>query len=184
MRRPQRGFSLLETLIALILVAISMTALIVAFVNSGQYGVLSRRQATALTVARTLAEQLNHAPWTFAPTDATCTTTGLDPRLLNNNTGNDANIGDPNGVFAQAALPTGADTPDYANGIVQVGTESYDTYVNSAYQNDTDPSGASVFDGVSFAVIVRYKVGQQFMRAVALGYRYCPKNMSVGSLPL
>src|SRR6267378_3447178 len=56
-----RGFSLLETLIALVLVGLSMTALLVAFVASGQFGVLSRRQATALALASSIAGQLNYA---------------------------------------------------------------------------------------------------------------------------
>jgi prepilin-type N-terminal cleavage/methylation domain-containing protein len=171
MRTPHRGFSLLETMIALVLVAIAMTALLLAFVNSGKYGVLSRRQATALMVARTLAEQSTRAPFT-------------DSRFTNNNTGNDATFADPNGVFASRALPTGADAPDGALGAVLVGTESYDVYINVAPQNDTDTAGTTALDGMQFAIIVRYKVGNTFRRAVALGYRYNPANMSVAQLPL
>ena len=59
-----KGTTLLETMIALVLVAVAMTGLIVAFVGSGQFGVLSRRQATAMAVARSIAGQLDHAPWT------------------------------------------------------------------------------------------------------------------------
>jgi prepilin-type N-terminal cleavage/methylation domain-containing protein len=172
MRKPQRGFSLLETMIALVLVAIAMTALVLVFLNSGQYGVLSRRQATALTVARTLAEQLTLAPWG-------------DARLANNNTGNDTTYADPNGLFANATLPSGSDQPDVTIGTVTVGNETYTAYVNVAPQNDTDTTGNTVLNGMQFAVIVRYRVGTKFMRAVALGYRYNPTNMSVGiQMPL
>lgn len=184
MPRPQHGFTLLETFIALILVAIAMTALILAFVNSEQYGVLSRRQATALTVARTLAEQLNVASWTFLVTDTACNTVGLDPRLQDNNVNNDATFADPNGLFASATVPTGSNAPDNTLGTITVGSETYTAYVNTAPQNDTDASGNVSFDGMQFAVIVTYKVGTFHSRAVALGYRYCPKSMSVGSLPL
>lgn len=166
------GFSLLETMIALVLVAVAMTALILAFVNSGQYGVLSRRQATALTVARSQAEGLNLAPWG-------------DARLANNNAGNDATYADPNGVFAGSTLPTGADAPDVTIGAVKVGNETYNVYVNVAPQVDTDAAGVNVTNGMQFAVIVRYSVGSKFMRAVALGFRYNPSNLSIATqLPL
>jgi prepilin-type N-terminal cleavage/methylation domain-containing protein len=167
-----RGFSLLETMIALVLVAVAMTALILAFVNSGQYGVLSRRQATALTVARSQAEALNLAPWG-------------DARLTNNNAGNDGAYADPNGLFANADLPTGADAPDVTIGQVNVGNEVYNVYVNVAPQVDTDAAGVQNTNGMQFAVIVRYSVGGKFMRAVALGFRYNPSNLSIaGQLPL
>jgi len=40
-------------------------------------------------------------------------------------------------------------------------------------------SGAVVEQGRQFAVIVRYKIGSQWMRAVALGYRYNPCTVGV-----
>src|SRR4051812_27962470 len=143
MRTPHRGFSLLETMIALVLVGVSMTALVMAFVSSGKYGVLSRRQATALTVARSQAEALSRANWTFDPADVTCNTKHLDARLLDNNPSNNAldgsaSFADPKGLFAQTALPTGADVPDSSLGTINVGNESYDAYVNVAPVNDTD----------------------------------------------
>src|SRR3954471_12583134 len=103
MRTPQRGFSLLETLIALVLVGVAMTALLLAFISSGKYGVLSRRQATALIVARSQAEALSHVPWTNQLTDTTCVVTGLDARLQDTNVSNNATFADPNGLFAQAS---------------------------------------------------------------------------------
>src|SRR4051812_32608635 len=108
MRTPHRGFSLLETLIALILVGVSMTALVMAFLNSGKYGVLSRRQATALILARSQAQVLSSLPWPSAVGTTACSTTLLDPtlkRLDNSNTGNDdvttGSFADANGLFAQ-----------------------------------------------------------------------------------
>jgi Tfp pilus assembly protein PilV len=158
-------------MIALLLVAVAMTALLLAFISSGKYGVLSRRQATALMVARTLTAQMTRAAWG-------------DVRFANNNLGNDTTFADPNGVFANAALPSGADTPDTALGPVLVGNESYDTFINVSPQNDADTTGNTVLDGMQFAIIVRYKVGDKYMRAVAIGYRYNPANMSVAQLPL
>ena len=131
-----KGSTLLETMIALVLVALAMTALIIAFVGSGQFGVLSRRQATAMAVARSLAGQLDHVPWT-------------DPRIQNVNVANDASFADPNGLFAQSALPTGNDAADFTLPTQTVGQESYEAYVNVA----ADPNGRL------FAVIVRYRVG-------------------------
>jgi prepilin-type N-terminal cleavage/methylation domain-containing protein len=181
MRTVHRGFSLLETLIALVLTGVAMTALILAFANSGKYGVLSRRQATALTVARSQAALLSHAPWTYLSTDASCTTTGLDARLADTHPNNNTTLADPKGVFASASLPTGSDAPDTVLGSFSVGNESYDAFVNVAPQTEGDGST----DGMQFAVIVRYKVAGQYMRAVALGYRYCPYTLQVGGqLPL
>jgi len=175
MRRheAQRGFSLIETLIALTLVGMAMTGLLVAFVASGQFGVLARRQATALMVARSLAGTLSRAPYT-------------DTRLVNNNTSNDAStaFADPNGLFAQATLPASGDpnAPDVTTTSVTVGNETFEVYVNVSPQ--MDPVNITVEQGRQFAVIVRYKVGSQFMRAVALGYRYNPATIGVGQLPL
>ncbi|TMB14343.1 MAG: prepilin-type N-terminal cleavage/methylation domain-containing protein [Deltaproteobacteria bacterium] len=176
MRRyeAQRGFSLIETLIALTLVGMAMTGLLVAFVASGQFGVLARRQATALMVARSLAGTLSRAAYT-------------DTRLVNNNTSNDANtaFADPNGLFAQATMPGLGDpnVPDVTTITpVIVGNETFEVYVNVSPQ--MDPVNITVEQGRQFAVIVRYKVGSQFMRAVALGYRYNPATIGVGQLPL
>lgn len=156
-----KGTTLLETMVALVLVAFAMTALIVAFVGSGQFGVLSRRQATAMAVARSLAGQLNHVPWS-------------DARIQNNNVANDVTFADPNGLFARAALPTGANAPDFTLPAQTVGAETYEAYVNVA----ADPNGRL------FAVIVRYRVGSKWMRAVALGFHYDPTPVGTGQVPL
>jgi prepilin-type N-terminal cleavage/methylation domain-containing protein len=177
-RKHDRGFSLVETITALLLIAFAMTALLLAFGSSGKYGVLGRRQANAVAVGRSIAGQLS----TFAYTNAL---------LANTNTQNDANFADPNGLFAQAALPTGNDAPDGAWGTpVVIGTESYDVYVNIAPL--MDPVNITLEQGRQFAVIVRYRVGNSstnaneatWRRAVVLGYRYNPANMGVGQLPL
>lgn len=156
-----KGTTLLETMIALVLVAVAMTGLIVAFVGSGQFGVLSRRQATAMAVARSIAGQLDHAPWT-------------DARIQNGNPGNDAAFADPNALFAQSALPSGANAPDFTLPAQTVGTEIYEAYVNVA----ADPNGRLL------AVIVRYRVGSKWMRAVALGFHYDPALVGTGPVPL
>jgi len=44
-----RGFTLVEVMVAMVLLSIGMTALIAAFVSSGQIGVLGRRQNAATT---------------------------------------------------------------------------------------------------------------------------------------
>ncbi len=164
-----RGFSLIETLVAMSLVGIAMNGLVVTFVASGQFGVLARRQATAVAVARSIAVTLSHAPY-------------ADARLANSNANNDIAFADPDGLFARAAFPTGNDAPDGSLGNVSVGDESFETYVNVAPQ--LDPANAAVEQGRQFAVIVRYHVGSKYMRAVAIGYRYNPAVVGVGTLPL
>src|ERR1700704_6465588 len=167
-----RGFSLLETLIALVLVGLSMTALLVAFVASGQFGVLSRRQATALALASSIAGQLNYAPYG-------------DPRLVNNNVQNDINFADPDGLYSQPGLPTGNDAPDSTLAVQKVGNESYEAYVNVVPRmGDGNWDSTTLEMGRAFAVIVRYRVGQKFMRSVSLGYHYNPAAVGTGTIPL
>src|SRR6267142_1789737 len=117
----QRGFSLIEVVIAMMLVGVAMTGLLVAFVASGQFGVLSRRQATALAVARSVSGQLSRIAYN-------------DARLSNTNANNDATIADPNGLFARSVLPTGNDAPDSTLPVQTVGIENYEVYVNVALQ--------------------------------------------------
>jgi prepilin-type N-terminal cleavage/methylation domain-containing protein len=181
-----RGFSLLETMIAMVLVAFAMTALVLAFGSSGQVGVIGRRQANAVALARSLAGQLSMAAYT-------------DARLVNSNTQNDATFADPNGAFAQTTLPSGSDVdapdykypdadPDHPAGLYFVGSESYFVYFSVAPV--MDPVNVTLEQGRQFAVIVRYQMarpgstGGTFRRAVVIGYRYNPVNMGVGQLPL
>jgi prepilin-type N-terminal cleavage/methylation domain-containing protein len=182
MARTSRGFTLLETLIALSLVSVSMTGLVVAIGSSGQFGALARRQATAMTVARSQAEALSHVSYG-------------DPSIRNNNTGNDidGNFADPSGAFANAALPGTDKAPDVqlfstdSTAINKrqfvVGDEKYDVFVNVwPVADGADPTQEQ---GRRIAVIVRYKVGTHWMRAVALGYRYNPAMLGVADgLPL
>ena len=186
-RGGQAGFSLLETMVAMVLVAFAMTGLVLAFVGSGKFGILSRRQANAVALARTIAGELNRAVYT-------------DARLANNNVNNDATFADPAGLFAHGSLPTGNDAPDYAypstdpvhpSGLYQVGNEQYFVFINVA--PFMDPADNTIEIGRQFAVIVRYQVGDRantnegtFMRAVVLGYRYnyTNANMGLGWLPI
>src|SRR5689334_14978837 len=110
-KRFEAGFSLLETLVALALVAVAMTGLIVAFVGSGKFGVLARRQANAVALARSIANELDAAAWN-------------DPRLVNSNAANDLVFADPAGQFALPTLPTGNNAPDNALGTFNVGSEA------------------------------------------------------------
>jgi prepilin-type N-terminal cleavage/methylation domain-containing protein len=183
-RRGSRGFTLLETLVAMSLVSVSMTGLVVAVGSSSKFGALARRQATAMTVARSQAEILSHTAYG-------------DPSLANSNLNNDAltKIADPTGLFANAAIPAGNDAPDVklavkggtAQGGIRdqllVGDEPYDVFVNISPV--VDPNNAALQIGKQIAVIVRYKIGSQFMRAVAIGYRYNPAAVGVtDGLPL
>jgi prepilin-type N-terminal cleavage/methylation domain-containing protein len=181
MARKTHGFTLLETLIALSLVSFSMTGLVVALGSGSKYGALARRQATAMTVARSQVEALAHA--TYSPPA---------PGLGNTNNLNDTDdqFADPAGAFATATIPTTNGAPDSSLGSVFIGQdlvrsipgEKYDVYVNVRPMNDPSTGGEM---GMQIAVIVRYKIGAQWMRAVALGYRYNPAAIGVANgLPL
>jgi hypothetical protein len=152
-----------------------MTGLVVAIGSSSKFGALARRQANAMMVARTEAEILSHVPY-------------ADASIANSNTLNDgdAKFADPAGLFAVAALPAGSDAADVKlfssdadaiNSKIQypVGDEKYDVLVN--VRPVLDPNGGET--GKQIAVIVRYKIGAQWMRAIAIGYRYNPAVVGV-----
>jgi prepilin-type N-terminal cleavage/methylation domain-containing protein len=162
-----QGFTLLEVMIALVLLGIGMTALIAAFVSSGQIGIIGRRQNAATTIARSIAGSLQLAAYS-------------DPRLANANPANDTTIADPNSLFAQPALPSGVDAPDATIGIYMMGNETFTVYVNVS--TDVDASG--IEQGKDFAVLVRYRVGSIWARALAQGYRYNPAANGGVGLPL
>jgi prepilin-type N-terminal cleavage/methylation domain-containing protein len=159
-RKHDRGFSLVETITALLLIAFAMTALLLAFGSSGKYGVLGRRQANAVAVGRSIAGQLS----TFAYTNALFAQAALP-------TGNDA----PDNAWG---------TP------VVIGTESYDVYVNIAPLMDpvnvTLEQGRQFAVIVRYRVGNSSTNANEatWRRAVVLGYRYNPANMGVGQLPL
>ena len=165
--RAAGGFTLLEVLASMALLAIAGTALVAAFAASGQLGVLARRQATAVALARSLAAQLALADYG-------------DPRIANPNTANDASFADPAALFARTTLPTGNDAPDAILPAVNAAGESYEIYVN--VKPDLDATGAE--QGKEFAVIVRYRVGTAWARAVVLGYRYNPASIGVAGMPM
>ena len=162
-----RGFTLIEVMIALVLLAIGMTALIAAFVSSGQIGVLGRRQNAATSIARSIAGTLQFAAYS-------------DPRLANVNPANDATFADPNLLFAQPALPSGVNAPDVTIGVFTMNNENFTVYVNVS--PDVDASG--IEQGKDFAVVVRYRVGTIWARALAQGYRYNPAANGGAGLPL
>ena len=173
-----RGFSLLETLIALVLVGIAMTGLVVTFAGSGQLGVMGRRQATAMAIARSWASQLSHADY-------------ADARIANANTANDGDVADSTSQFEKSTVATsGAAAPDWTSptvynqfgGTAGAGDEAYTIYVNVAPV--MDPVNVTQEMGRMIAVIVRFHVGGANRRAVALGYRYNPTAVGVGNLPL
>jgi prepilin-type N-terminal cleavage/methylation domain-containing protein len=165
--RATGGFTLLEVLVAMVLLAVGGTALVAAFGASGQLGVLARRQATAVALARSLSAQLALADYG-------------DARITNSNPGNDATFTDAAGLFAHATLPTGTDAPDATLPAVDAVGESYEVYVN--VKPDLDATGAE--QGKDFAVIVRYRVGTVRARAVVLGYRYNPSSIGVAGMPM
>jgi prepilin-type N-terminal cleavage/methylation domain-containing protein len=165
--RAARGFTLIEVMIALVLLAIGMTALIAAFVSSGQIAVLGRRQNAATSIARSIAGTLQLAAYS-------------DPRLANSNPANDATFADPNLLFARPAVPSGVDAPDVTIGVFSMSNENFTVYVNVS--PDVDASG--VEQGKDFAVVVRYRVGTVWARALAQGYRYNPAANGGAGLPL
>lgn len=170
MGKPARGFSLLETLIAMVLVGMAMTGLVIAFVGSSQFGVLARRQATAMALARSLSVQLQTADY-------------ADPRLANANAANDANWTDSAGALATDPVDltsaNGADVAIVTDKSLTVGNEWFNEYITVAPEVDT-----GVELGRNYAVIVTYRVANRWYRAVAIGFRYNPANVGVGLLPI
>lgn len=170
LRRQHRGFTLVETTVALVLVAMAATTLVMAFGAASRFGVLTRRQANAVALARSQAAILSTLPYG-------------DLKLVDSNTGNSATFADPAGLFAQSTLPTGADAPDWplagAVQTINLYGESYELYVNVV----PDVVNGSE-QGKDFAVIIRYHVGTTWARAVVLGYRYNPASNNSMWMPI
>jgi|SRR5687767_7804628 hypothetical protein len=71
------GFSLIEALIASVLVASALVGLAHLIVVGAQQALNSRRAASALTLAQSKLEHLRRVPWTYAPDGSRVSSTDL-----------------------------------------------------------------------------------------------------------
>jgi len=169
-RRPaSRGFALVEALVSMTIGAIALTALVAGLASAGELGVAARRKALASALARQLADEISKADY------------GTDPRLADANPANNGDLADSGGKFGGGTIPVSAGAADWAEGSSRKHAgENFNVYVNVQPVID----GVGTEEGKRIAVIIRYRIGGAFGRAVAMSYRYNPTAVGAGKLPL
>jgi len=168
-----RGFTLLETIIAMSVLLIGATGMLGLHAQGLRMEGDARRITRATAIAQDLMDQVSLWPWG-------------DPRLgsaaLSNNSML-ATLGDPAYAFESGSPPT-ASFSDASGGLTQGSTnwhgipvsdiqsEGYERYWNVAYVDDSNGNGTP--DAARIAVIVRYPAGPGFRRVVLLGTKLNP----------
>lgn len=171
--RGRRGFTLLETVIAMGVLLIGATGMVGLHMQGLRMEADARRMTRATAIAQDLMDQISVWPWGDARLGSA---TAMNDSML-------ATLGDPTFAF-EAATPPTASFSDGGGGLTTGGTtwngiplaatqaEGFERYWNVAYVDDSN--GNAVPDAARIAVIVRYPAGVGFRRVVLLGTKLNP----------
>ena len=121
--------------------------------------------------AQSLLTALTALP--FTAQGSTAASTSPNSVFTNTQPGNDADIADSSFLFAAAVVPPTA--WDHAN--IEVVGSKWETTVTplpAGYQRYWNIAPLSAGNGVTIAVVVRWKEGTGFRRTVLVGTRYAP----------
>jgi len=174
-RLQERGFSLIEAMVAMIVLLVGATGMI----SLHSTGVRLQSEAREITRATAIAQDLMNQmqTWDYA-----------DPRLSNPNTSNDRDVGDD----AQLFTVYGATPPfDHAEAdLAPLGTAwtgiptqgltvgGFERYWNVSTSNPDgsaiDSNGNGLVDGMHIAAIVRWQQGSTWHRVVLHGFKVNP----------
>jgi type II secretory pathway pseudopilin PulG len=159
--RTQRGITLLENMLAMAVLLIGATGVAGIQRQSTAFLGDSRKITRAATFAGDLAAQIQL--WDFD-----------DPRLVNPDLGNDADLGDSAFQFQVLGPPPA----DHGEGDLTLGGRTWaglpralldangmERYWNVSYV-DVDSNGNAIPDAVRVAVIVRWRTGSGWRRIV------------------
>lgn len=165
-KRLQRGMSLLENVLAMGILLTGAAGVVAIQRQSSFYLGDARRITRATAFAGDLATQIQL--WDFD-----------DPRLANSNTANDADVGDPAGLFeTQKDPPADHGEADLTLGgkvwtglpgdLLQAnGLERYwNVSFKDASLNDLDANGNGIPDAMRIAVIVRWQAAGGWRKIV------------------
>lgn len=157
---PERGTTILEAMVATAILLIGAMGAITAHKVALQGNSDARKLTRASAIAQDLVDQISL--WSFD-----------DPRLANDNTANDDDLGDTAFAFESDPPPADHDEADLTTGglvfaglsqtDVQDGTR-FERFWNVAYRDDLDGDGR--WDLVRIAVVVRWPVGNGTYRRV------------------
>lgn len=172
-----RGMTLIEVMIALVVLAIGVTGAISSVVYSSLVVARSQHLEEASMLAQSLASALSSAPYvTVISASPTCAAPCSPFR--DSNTGNNTDITDTQDKFNAATVPTGTGAPDHVDAEIvgsklaplvtplPTGRTPFERFWNVAPL----PSG----NGVMFAVIVRWDEGGLKLKTVVFGTRFQP----------
>lgn len=125
------GFSLIEALIASVLVASALVGLAHLIVIGAQQALNSRRATSALTIAQSKLEHLRRVPWTYAPDGARVSSIDLTespPQSLEDDSAGYVEYLD---AFGEVVRPGGEVLPEYVRrwAIVPLASGGRDTLV-------------------------------------------------------
>jgi prepilin-type N-terminal cleavage/methylation domain-containing protein len=169
----QRGFSLIESMIAIAIILLSATGLAATYVQGVNMTGDARRMTQATAIAQDLVN--NIAYWTYSE--------AAGAPLANVTTANDADIGDTAHAFQTVADPLGSGLADHgeadltAMGTAWTGVPQaelngvFQRYWSVAY---LDSNGDGVNDMAQIAVIVRWQQGGGWRRVVLLTAKLNP----------
>ncbi len=172
--RPQRGFTLVEVMVAMAIMLIGATGLMGLYST----GVVMNGEARHLTRATAIAEDLlnNISLWPYQDNVA-------GTPLANTSTANDGDLGDTAFRFQTDADPIASGLADHgeadlaALGVAWTGLPAseleggYQRYWSVAY---VDVDGDGVNDQAQIAVIVRWPQGGGWRRVVLLSAKLNP----------
>jgi hypothetical protein len=153
---------------AMVVMLIAAVAMLALHVQGQRMNGDALRMTRATAIAQDLANQIATWPWG-------------DPRLVNANAGNDADLGDSAFAFeAPGAPPADHGEADLVLGgtvwngvpVADFAAGGYERYWSVAYPDDSNANG--VPDAARVAAIVRWPSGPGFRRIVLLSVKNNP----------
>jgi Tfp pilus assembly protein PilV len=170
--RAQRGTTLLEAMMAMVIVLIAGVGTISVHVQQLKMNAEARRMTEAVALARDLVE--NIASWPYDETDANA--------LSNAAPGNDADIADDAHAFeTDSSPPADHDEADLA-ALTTAGRwhglparDGFERYWNVAYSDDLDENGT--WDAARIAVIVRWRSDVGWRRVALTTSKINPREV-------
>lgn len=172
-RRSERGFSLLESMMALGILLVGAVATASVFTTGVRLNGDARRMTRATAIAQDLVDSI--ALWPYDPS--------IGAPLANATSSNDADLGDAAFAFERAADPVGDNLADHGEAdLTKLGARwtglpssnlagGYERYWNVRY---VDTNGNGVDDLAELAVIVRWPHAGGWRRVVLLSAKLNP----------